>query len=89
MGEPTHFCKDLWHLGYGKIAVVPSVNVEYDDDQSRQVKSRRGYVSDSVQQETTPFGSTLIDWKSKPPELIKCTPSYERPSWVRSDEALD
>ncbi|KAI4711596.1 hypothetical protein J4E89_004162 [Alternaria sp. Ai002NY15] len=28
-GEPKLFAKDMWFNGYGKIAVVPSVNVEY------------------------------------------------------------
>jgi alpha-1,3-mannosyltransferase len=86
MGEPIHFCKDLWHMGYGKIAVIPSVNVGYDE--LSHVKSRHGYVSDLVQQEKTGVGSMLIKWKRKPPELIKCVSSYQHPSWVPSDEAL-
>lgn len=28
-GEPGLFCKDLWWRGYGRIMVVPSVNLEY------------------------------------------------------------
>ena len=38
MGEPTLFCKDMWHEEYGKIAVIPSVNVGYNDEESRKVK---------------------------------------------------
>ncbi|TVY83528.1 Alpha-1,3-mannosyltransferase CMT1 [Lachnellula suecica] len=44
-GEPYIFCKEMWHLGYGKIAVVPSVNLEYSDDGARAIKQLRGYVS--------------------------------------------
>lgn len=38
MGEPTLFCKDMWHKGYGRIAVVPSVNVGYDNEESTKAK---------------------------------------------------
>jgi alpha-1,3-mannosyltransferase len=27
--EPQLFCKDMWFQGYGKIAVIPTVNLEY------------------------------------------------------------
>jgi alpha-1,3-mannosyltransferase len=89
MGEPTLFCKDLWHVGHGRIAVIPSVNVGYDDEQSKAVKERRGYVSDWVQQDQRGSRSALVDWQSKPPELIECVPTYQHPSWVPSDEALE
>jgi alpha-1,3-mannosyltransferase len=93
MGEPTLFCKDLWHTGYGKIAVVPSVNIGYNDEESKVVKSRHGYVSEWVrkkEKETeTEIRSDLVNWQSKPPALIKCMPTYEQPSWVPVDEALE
>lgn len=31
-GELKLFCKDMWLLGNGKIAVIPSINLEYSDD---------------------------------------------------------
>jgi hypothetical protein len=34
-GEPTLFCKDMWHEGYGRIAVIPSVNVGYDEESGK------------------------------------------------------
>jgi len=27
MGEPTLFCKDMWHKGFGRIAVVPTFRI--------------------------------------------------------------
>jgi alpha-1,3-mannosyltransferase len=66
MGEPTLFCKDLWHTGYGRIAVVPSVNIGYNDEESKAVKSRHGYVSEWVrkkEKETeTEIRSDLVNW---------------------------
>ena len=43
-GEPRLFCKDLWMEGYTKIAVVPSVNLEYSDKSAAKVKGLHGYV---------------------------------------------
>ncbi|KAK7970075.1 hypothetical protein PG988_009148 [Apiospora saccharicola] len=40
-GEPTLFCKDLWWAGYGRIAVIPSVNIEYSDEASAKLKAER------------------------------------------------
>ncbi|RAR16233.1 glycosyltransferase family 69 protein [Stemphylium lycopersici] len=41
-GEPKLFAKDMWFHGYGKIAVVPSVNVEYSDDAAKKIKTLKG-----------------------------------------------
>lgn len=41
-GEPELLCKDLWYEGCGKIAVVPSVNLEYTDERSMNVKAAKG-----------------------------------------------
>ena len=90
LGEPLHFCKDLWYLGYGKIAVVPSVNIGYNDEESVKIKAEHGKVSDWT---TGPRSgnavSESIDWQALPPDLIKCVPSWDRPSWVPWDQALN
>jgi alpha-1,3-mannosyltransferase len=44
-GEPTLFCKDLWRADYGRIAVLPSVNLEYSNEAERRIKAEKGYVS--------------------------------------------
>ncbi|RGP71109.1 hypothetical protein FLONG3_7237 [Fusarium longipes] len=41
-GEPTLLCKDLWHRGFRKIAVVPSVNLEYSDEKAADIKKLKG-----------------------------------------------
>jgi len=50
-GEPKLFAKDMWAKGYGKIAVVPSVNVEYSDEATKGIKTLKGYVSRHVANE--------------------------------------
>jgi len=92
MGEPTHFCKDFWHHGYGKIAVVPSVNVGYSDEQSAAVKRLQRYTAENVLGEPKENLPTMIDWQAKPPDLIKCVQSYfdyQHPTWVKFDEGLE
>jgi alpha-1,3-mannosyltransferase len=92
MGEPTLFCKDMWHEGYGRIAVVPSVNVGYDDEESVKVKQTHGRTGEWVEREAEmrELGDrdALIQWQSEPPPVVKCVPTYERPLWVPWDQGL-
>ncbi|KAL8808005.1 MAG: hypothetical protein Q9200_004447 [Gallowayella weberi] len=82
-GEPKSFCKDLWMLGYGKIAVVPSVNLEYSDENGKRIKSAKGTVSSYVGGGDE---DDKIDWADKPPEKVKCIPNYENQHWRPWDE---
>lgn len=83
-GEPKSFCKDLWMLGYGKIAVVPSVNLEYSDEGGKKIKAAKGYVSSFVGEEGDK--DDVIEWKWKPPDRVKCIPNYEHQHWRPWDE---
>jgi alpha-1,3-mannosyltransferase len=84
-GEPNLFTKDMWFHGYGKIAVVLSVNVEYSDEAAKKIKALKGYVSKHVMNE----GKDLkIEWQTQPPDKVKCMPDYEHQSWVACDEVL-
>ncbi|KAK5280002.1 hypothetical protein LTR14_012300 [Exophiala xenobiotica] len=87
MGEPTLLCKDFWTHGHGRIAVIPSVNVGYTDEESRAIKARRGYVSTGLAQQSKGL-DTLITWKETPPDLIKCQPSWNSPSWVAWNQGI-
>ncbi|KIX93413.1 uncharacterized protein Z520_10832 [Fonsecaea multimorphosa CBS 102226] len=88
-GEPTLFCKDMWALGLGRIAMIPSVNVGYNDAQSREVKAKHGYASGNVQQTEHDMGlSTEIEWQNSPPQLVKCQPDWTHSSWAPWDEAV-
>jgi alpha-1,3-mannosyltransferase len=70
-GEPKLFAKDMWFNGYGKILVVPSVNVGYSDDAARKIKALKGYTSKHVANE----GDDIkIEWQDSPPEQVKCMP---------------
>lgn len=85
-GEPQLFCKDMWFHGYGKIAVVPTVNFEYSDDKARQIKELKGYTSQFA---TADAPVDKIGWKADPPEKVRCIPSYEEQSFRPWDEALE
>ena len=87
-GEPTLFCKDMWYHGYRKIAVVPSINVGYDDEESQKVKAAHGTVAEWAAKEEANELPLSIEWAKEPPATIKCVPTYQRPSWVPWDEAL-
>ena len=87
-GEPTLFAKDLWYYGYDRIAVVPSVNVGYSDNESKQVKNSKGTVSNFVAHEEEQ-GKHKIEWQSKPPPVVKCVPTYQYPQWVPWNEGLE
>ncbi|KAI4233458.1 MAG: hypothetical protein L6R40_007055 [Gallowayella cf. fulva] len=77
-GEPKSFCKDLWMLGYGKIAVVPSVNLGYSDEDGKKIKSANGYVSSHV---SGMDDNDMIEWEGTPPDKVKCIPKYENQHW--------
>ncbi len=82
-GEPKLFCKDLWYHGYGRIAVVPSVNLEYSDDAAKKIKALKGYVSSWVSGDS---GTTQITWQAEPPGLVKCMPTYMEQRFIPWDE---
>ena len=85
-GEPTILCKEMWYLGYGKIAVVPTVNLEYSDDGARKIKELRGTVSGFPPQ----GGDTTLrfDWISKPPDMVRCITNYDNQTWRPWNESL-
>ena len=84
-GEPQLFCKDLWNNGYKRIAVVPSINLEYNDNDARRIKEAKGYVQHFVGNEDQ---SARIQWQPEPPSLVKCMPNYENQFWLPWDEQL-
>lgn len=88
-GEPTLFCKDLWRAGYGRIAVVPSVNLEYSDEAAKKIKDLKGYTSSWW---TEPGDDredrSRIQWVEQPPEAVKCVPTWEDQSWRPWNESL-
>jgi alpha-1,3-mannosyltransferase len=88
-GEPQLFCKDMWHLGYGKILVVPSVNLEYSDEAARKIKSLKGYVSQWVNQDGD-IDDPLVQvvWEKAPPPLIKCMSPMGNQKWLPWDYEL-
>ncbi|KFY02891.1 hypothetical protein O988_01842 [Pseudogymnoascus sp. VKM F-3808] len=88
-GEPRLFCKDLWMKGYSKIAVVPSVNLDYSDGSAKKAKELHGYVSDAVKGEDINDESLRIVWDSKPPEQVKCMADFADQSWVPWNQGFE
>ncbi|SCO92527.1 related to alpha-1,3-mannosyltransferase [Fusarium oxysporum] len=85
-GEPQLFCKDMWYRGYRKIAVVPSVNLEYKLDMGRKIKEKMGFTLDIVS-EQDPAGD-CIEWKPDPPAKVKCIAAWNDQYWVPWNESL-
>ena len=88
-GEPSLFCKDMWWNGYTRIAVVPSVNLEYSDERAKKIKELKGRVKKWADLEGKRGVKALIDWKGEPPEKVRCMPAYDIQRWVAWDEMLD
>lgn len=86
-GEPQLFCKDLWALGYGKIAAVPAVSLIYEAKYAEELKKDKGYVSTHVDMNKKD-DSISIAWKAKPPAMVKVWDSYTTQKWVPWDEGL-
>lgn len=87
-GEPELFAKELWKRGRGKIAVVPSVNLEYSDADAKRIKALKGYTSQWVEPHGADTEAMKIDWVQDPPEKVKCMPNYQNQTWVPWDEGL-
>ncbi|OIW32753.1 alpha-mannosyltransferase [Coniochaeta ligniaria NRRL 30616] len=85
-GEPQLFCKDLWFHGYGKIATVPAVNLEYTDEQARKIKEAKGYTSQWVS--GPGHVDEAINWQLEPPERVKCMPNWQNQFWQAWNETL-
>ena len=83
MGEPTLFAKDLWRLGLGRIQVVPTVNVDYDN-RTEEVKDRHGRVEDHLNMTSGALQTEPVHWQKSPPTLVKCMPTFEEHYWVPS-----
>jgi alpha-1,3-mannosyltransferase len=73
-GEPQVFCKDLWAHGWKRIAVVPTVHLEYSNERARQIKELKGYTNALVHANAS---DDLIDWLSEPPDEVKCMPHLD------------
>jgi len=73
-GEPQLFCKDLWWRGFGKIAVVPVVNLEYSNEAGERIKKAKGFVSQYVG--VPAWKDERIEWRAEPPEKVKCMAVY-------------
>ncbi|POR30951.1 Alpha-1,3-mannosyltransferase CMT1 [Tolypocladium paradoxum] len=86
-GEPQLFCKDLWFHGFGKIAVVPTVNLEYSIEKGKLIKEAKGFVTDLVGQQN--LADDKINWRLEPPEKVKCMEeSWSRQIWQLWNETL-
>ncbi|KIW26269.1 hypothetical protein, variant [Cladophialophora immunda] len=92
MGEPLLLCKDFWKYGYGRIAVVPSVNIGYNDDESRQTKKRYGFATEIVQRveedlDLAAIRQSKIRWQAAPPKSVKCESDLSHPAEDELDDA--
>ena len=85
-GEPALFCKDMWWLGYRKIAVVPTVNLEYTDQGARDIRALKGSPS-----KNPPVGgdeSLRFEWQKEPPPQVRCVTNYHQQTWGAWNESM-
>lgn len=87
-GEPTLLCKDLWHKGYGKILVVPSVSLGYDIDDGAQVKKLKGHTSAWTAIEGSGQHPLKVKWSPHPPEMVRCIPTWRNQYWRPWNQGL-
>ncbi|RGP81396.1 alpha-1,3-mannosyltransferase cmt1 [Fusarium longipes] len=85
-GEPQLFCKDMWYRNYRRIAVVPSVNLEYRLDRGMRLKQKMGFTSDIVSEQDQ--AGDYIEWDPDPPAEVKCISTWTNQYWVPWDESL-
>ncbi|RYP71043.1 hypothetical protein DL769_004781 [Monosporascus sp. CRB-8-3] len=83
--EPQLFCKDMWFQGYGKIAVVPSVNLEYSNEKGSKIKEQKGYTWQWTDRD--PAAEDKITWQP-PPDMVRCMPTFDNQSWRPWNETL-
>ncbi|KAK8874042.1 glycosyltransferase family 69 protein [Apiospora arundinis] len=83
-GEPQLFCKDMAFQGYGKIAVVPSVSLEYSIEKGEMLKKAKGFVSSLVDDDSE---KESIAWQP-PPERVKCMPTFDNQYWRPWNDTL-
>lgn len=86
-GEPKTWCTEMWYFGHGRIAVIPSVNLEYSDEAAKKIKTAKGYVSRWVGSADAE-GEERIKWETTPPSTVKCMPSYQNQTWLPWEEQL-
>lgn len=73
-GEPQLFGKDFWMRGYGKIAVVPSVNFGYEGG-GKKAKDKKGYTAENIKGRTRE--KNKIKWQEKPPKEYLCMNGWD------------
>ena len=76
----------MWYHGFGKIAVVSAVNLEYSNDAAKEIKDKKGFTSRWAN--GVGDDSDRIEWVGSPPPQIKCIANYENQTWVPWDELL-
>ncbi|KAH6892548.1 alpha-1,3-mannosyltransferase CMT1 [Thelonectria olida] len=86
-GEPQIFCKEMWFRNFGKIAVIPTVNLEYSDEMGAEIKQLKGYTGDFARDQT--MDGNKIDWELEPPDQVKCMPTWDNQSWRPWNETLN
>lgn len=72
----------MWYLGYGKMAVILSVNLEYSNEVAKKIKAAKDYVSKLVGADK---GEERIQRETTPPATVKCMPSCKKPTYLPSN----
>lgn len=93
-GECPHtgtllFCKGVWSGAIGPIAVIPSVNLAYSDEEAARVKEVKGYVQNwTVKASSEDRYDAVSTYLYGPPEMLRCMSAEGRQRTVPWDEGL-
>jgi len=69
----------MWYHGFGRIAVVPSINLEYTVEKGKYIKGLKGFTSQWTSAGHSD-GEKILSW-SPPPDQVKCMPAFDQQSW--------
>jgi alpha-1,3-mannosyltransferase len=86
-GEPNLLTKDMWYLGYNRIATLPTITTAYTYWDAHNAREVRGSVAlHAVLANGT--AEEKISWQKEPPKQFKCIPAGRAPEWVPWDQGL-
>ncbi|KAJ4296266.1 hypothetical protein N0V90_006311 [Kalmusia sp. IMI 367209] len=86
-GEPNLLTKDMWYLGYNKIATLPTIVTAYNYWDAKVAREARGSVGAHVNG-TIARDEEKIEWEMEPPKQFKCVPGSRNPEFVPWDQGL-
>ncbi|KAL1603778.1 hypothetical protein SLS60_005368 [Paraconiothyrium brasiliense] len=84
-GEPNLLTKDMWYLGYNRIATLPTITTAYNYWDAHNAREARGSVGLHVLLQNG-TAEEKIKWQESPPSKFHCIPAGRDSEWVPWDQ---